>query len=204
METLRHERRFKFWILLLVSIVGLIGSMVWGFLSYVALQDQLAAMPRSDVPGQLAIDVVEPQTLTIFYEDPTVDAAFLVESSGASMFEAAPVELTVVGPSGGRVETAPYERNLRFDYDGRVLTALATIEMSSTGTYTIDVAGDVPVEAQISVGHIVDVGLIASVIGVVGLFVASVVGIVVAVVMMAVRGGRRKSPERAERPLVDV
>ena len=207
METVRGRSAWA-WVILWLSVTGLIGAMAWSFFSYGGLQDRLAELPRTAVPGEVDIEISEPDTLTVYYEDPTANNTFVVQSSGANTLTSAPVELTVTGPSGDLVETAPYERDLRFDYDGRVLIAIATIEATDAGTYTVAAEGDVADSARVSVGHIVVFGLVANVIGVVGLFLASVFGVAVAVIWIRVRRGRpaspEASPERTERPKVGV
>jgi hypothetical protein len=204
MTTMRRERTVWVSVLLWLSLAGLIGAIAWGFFSYGALQDRLANLPRAAVPGQVTVDVPEPQTLTIFYEDPTADGTFVVQTSGSNTITVSPVELTVTAPSGEEVAIAPYERDLRFDYDGRVLTAMATIDASTVGTYTVEASGDTPPSAQISVGHVVDVGLIAHAVGVIGLFLASLAGVATAGVLIAVRRRRVESSDESERPLVGV
>jgi hypothetical protein len=56
----------------------------------------------------------------------------------------------------------------------------------------------------VSVGHVVVVGLVANVVGVVGLFLVSVLGVTVAVAMIVAKRGRTASSHEAERPLVGV
>jgi hypothetical protein len=204
METVRRTRTVWLSVLFWLSLAGLIGAMAWGFFSYRGLEDRLAEMSRAVVPGEMDIEVTEPGTLTIFYEDPTADGTFVVQSSGSTTLAALPAELTVTGPSGERVAVAPYERDLRFDYDGRVLTAIAVIDATTAGTYNVEATGDVPAFAQVSVGHVVDVGLVANVVGVVGLFLVSVLGMAVAVVVIVAKRGRVASSDEAERPLVGV
>lgn len=204
METVRRTRTVWLSVLLWLSLAGLIGAMAGGVFSYRGLEGRLAEMSRAVVPGQVDIEVTEPDTLTIFYEDPTADGTFVVQSSGSNTLSALPVELTVTGPSGERVTVAPYERDLRFDYDGRVLTAIAVIDATTAGTYNVQATGDVPALAQVSVGHVVVVGLVANVVGVVGLFLVSVLGVTVAVAMIVAERGRIASSDGAERPLVGV
>jgi hypothetical protein len=204
MTTLQRERNPWLSILLWLSLVGLVGSLVWAFLSYGGLQDRLAGMSRVVVPGQVEVTVDEPETLTIFYEDPTADRMFVVRSSDHNTLDVSPVDLAVTGPSGERVATVPYERDLRFDYDGRLLIALETIDASTPGTYVVQVSGDVPATAQISVGHVIDVGLVVNVVAVIGLFLVSILGLGVAVVVFFVRRGNRSADDNIERPLVGV
>ncbi|MGA7271757.1 MAG: hypothetical protein WB239_11855, partial [Acidimicrobiia bacterium] len=190
MQTARRPSTGWIKAVLWLSVAGLVGAIVWGFFSYQSLQDRLAAMPRTAVPGQVAIQVQDPGTLTIFYEDPTAGGTFVVQSNATSTLTPSPVQLAVTGPSGESVPTSPYQRDLRFDYDGRIVTALATIDPSASGTYTIDVSGTVPSTARISVGDVVDFGLIASAAGAIVLFLGSLLALLVTVVMTAVRRSR--------------
>lgn len=204
METVRRTRTVWPWVLFWISLAGLIGAMVWGVFSYRGLEDRLAELSRAVVPGQVDIEVTEPDTLTIFYEDPTADGTFVVQSGGSNRLSALPVELTVTGPTGEGVTVAPYERDLRFDYDGRVLTAIAVIDATTAGTYNVQATGDVPALAEVSVGHVVVVGLVANVVGVVCLFLVSVLGVTVAVAVIFAKRGRIAPSDEAERPLVGV
>lgn len=201
MQSFQRPRTSWPWIIFWVALAGLVASVVWAFFSYGGLQDRLAALHRADVPGSVVIDVSAPQTLTVFYEDPSADAMFVVQSSDANTLPSVPVDLVVTGPSGDLIETARYERDLRFDYDGRLLTAMATFEAADAGTYTVEASGDVSAAVGVSVGEIVEYRLIAGVVGVVGLFIASLVGMTLALILIAVRRGRPPTSQ-PERPLV--
>lgn len=203
---MENVQRRTVWLSVLIglSLAGLIASMAWGFSSYRGLEDRLAGLSRAAIPGEVDIALTEPDTLTIFFEDPTAGGTFVVQSSPSNTFADLPVELTVHGPSGEPVAVSRYERDLRFDHDGRVVTAIAVIDATTAGTYNVRATGDVPALAQISVGHIVDLGLIANLVGVVGLFVVSVVGMVVPIVLIVLGRGRVVPSDEAGRPLVGV
>lgn len=190
MSTLERRPKVGLLVLLWLGLAGLIGSLAWGFFSYEGLQDRLAELPRSVVPGQIDVEVVEPQTQTIFFEDPSADQKFGVRSSPTSMLETPPVDLIVTGPSGERIDIQAYERDLRFDHDGRVLIAMATFEPAVAGRYSIEMSGDVPAGAEVSAGDVVDFGLVANFVALVGLFILSVVALAVAVVLRVGRRGR--------------
>lgn len=205
MQTVRRPSTGWISAVLWLSVAGLIGAIVWGFFGYRGLQDRLADLPRSAVPGQISIQVQEPDTLTVFYEDRAAGGAFVVQSSGTNTLTPSPVQLSVTGPSGESVPTSPYRRDLRFDYDGRIVTALATIDPSASGIYTIDVSGTVPSTARISVGDVVDFGLIANLAGAIVLFLGSLLALLVAVVMAAVGRGRAAAAGKVtEQPLSRV
>lgn len=204
MQTTRRGWSRWLTVLFWLSLIGLIGSMAGAFWSYGALQDRLADLPRTAVPGQVEVVVAGPQTLTIFYEDPTSSGIFLVQANRANTLTTSQLELTVTSPSGEAVETASYERDLRFDYEHRVLTAMATFDATSVGTYAIQVDGDVPAAAQVSVGRVVGIALIANVVGIVGLFVVSLIGLTLALVLTAVGRGRVSPSDATDRPLVGV
>lgn len=203
METVRSRRTVWVSVLLWLSLAGIIGAIAWGFLGARGLQDRLAALPRAVVPGQVDVEVAEPGTLTIFYEDPTADGTFVVQASGSNTLSALPVELTVTGPSGERINVAPYQRDLRFDYDGRVLTAIAVMDATIPGSYEVQATGDVPALAQISVGH-VDAGLVANVVALVALFLISGLGLAVAVMTIVATGRSGEPSHEAGRAPVGV
>lgn len=190
-------------VVLWLSLAGLIAAIAWGLYAYEGLQSRLSDFPRTAVPGELSVEVSQPQTLTIFYEDPIADRTFVVRSSDTNTLNAPPLELGVTGPSGDPIQTTRYERDLRFDHGGRVLTAMATFDADEAGTFTIEAAGNVPAEARASVGEVVEFELVANVLGVVGLFIGSLLGMTIALVFIGLKRGRTPSIE-AERPLVRV
>lgn len=170
-----------------ISVLGMIGSLAWGLYSYGELKDRLDQLPRTFVPGVANVEVDEPQTLTVFYEDPVSNGTFAVQSGGSNTLTASPVELTVSSPSGQEVDVLPYEADLRFDHEGRVLIAISTFSADSAGFYTVKVEGEVPPSARVSVGRVVESSLVATVIGVVGTFIVSVIGLLIAVVALSIR-----------------
>jgi hypothetical protein len=190
-------------VLLWLSIGGVIGSIIWAVLGYGGLQDRLADLTRLAVPGRIEVVVAEPQTLTIFYEDPTSGGPFVVRTSGSATTTTPPVVLSVNGPSSEMVTTTAYERDLRFDYDGRLLTAISTFDAVSAGIYTIEASGNVPTGALISSGRVVEAGLVANVVGMVGLFLLSLVGMAVAAIARVVQRHDAPSNE-VHRPMVGV
>lgn len=205
MQTVRRPSPGWITAVLWLSVAGLVGAIVWGFFGYQALQDRLAALPRTEVPGEVAVQVPKPGTLVIYYEDPSAAGAFVVRSSGTNTLTPSPVELAVTGPSGETVATTPYRRDLRFDHDGRVVTAVATIDASTSGTYTIEAGGTVPPTARVSVGDVVDGGLIANAAGAIVLFVGSLLALLAMVVLGAIRRGRAVSqPEPTAKPAARV
>jgi len=181
-----------------LALAGVIGAIVLGLFSYQTLQNRLDALSRVAVPGQVTIEIPElRQGLTIYYEDPTARGG-LVEAGGSNTLASSPLDLTVTGPSGESVATVPYERDLRFDHDGRVVTALATIDTPTAGTYTVQASGNVPPTAMVSVGRVVDFGLIAAWTGTIALFVGSLLLVLVTVTVAAInrrKVGTRGRPE---------
>jgi len=169
-----------------ISIAGVIAALVWGFLVYQALQSHLADLSRTPVPGKTTVEVSQPQTLTIFYEDPTAKGGFVVQSSKTSTLTSTPVDLEVTGPSGV-IAASPYQRDLRFRYDGRAVIAMATIEAPTAGTYAILVTGNSPSGAFVSVGNVAGSGLMASFVGAVVLFLLSLAAIALAGVVASNR-----------------
>jgi hypothetical protein len=170
-----------------LSLVGLIGTVAWGFLDYRGLVDRLDALPRTTVPGEVAVTAGAADTMTIFYEDPSVGGGFVVQSAGTNTLTSPPVEVSVTGPDGQAIGTAPYERDLRFDHDGRVVTAMETFQAPTAGTYTIEVTGQVPQAARVSAGVVIDSGLLIGVAGAVVLFLGTIAALAATVIVAATR-----------------
>jgi fermentation-respiration switch protein FrsA (DUF1100 family) len=87
------------------------------------------------------------------------------------------------------VATVPYGRDLRFSHDGRIVIALATIDMPTAGAYTVHVAGNVPPAALVSVGDVIDIRLIVGAAGAITLFGGSAFALVI-IMTVAVIGHR--------------
>ena len=170
-----------------LALVGILGAILLGFFSYQNLQNRVDALARIAVPGHITVEVPEPTGLTIYYEDPTARGGFIVQASGSNTLAFPPVALAVNGPSGESVATVPYEGDLRFNHDGRVVTALATIDAPTAGTYTIAVSGNVPAGPLVSVGDVVDLGLIVEAASAIALFVGSLLVLLTAVAVAAIK-----------------
>lgn len=205
MQTTRRPSTAWFWGAAGLALVGLVGAAVWGFLTYRNLQNRLDELPRTDVPGQVSFEVTEPQGMTVYYEDPDASGTFAVRASNrdGNTLAVSPVDVTITGPSGP-VGVADYETDLRFDVDGRVATALATFEAPAAGTYRVDVVGDVPTAARVSVGDVVDLGLLANAAGAVVLFVGTILAAGVIVLVAVKRTRPPTSTGEDARPLARV
>jgi hypothetical protein len=180
-----------------LGTVGMFAAVLWGFATYWMLQDRLDALSRTTVPGQVTIQASAPERVTIFFEDPSAPRGFLVRSASVTTLTPAPVDVVVTGPAGRVVTASPYERDLRFAHDGRVVIAMATIRVPVTGSYTIDVGGTVPPGTMVSVGTVLDGVVMVNAGGVVVLFVVSALAVLVAKVAAAVQ--RRRVPSGAGR-----
>ena len=205
MEAAQRPSTAWYWWAAVLVLVGVVGAAAWGFGTYRMLQHRLDALPRTGVPGEVTVGVDGPTGLTVFYEDPNAPGTFIVQADaiGDNTLASSPVTVTVTGPSGP-VPTAAYATDLRFDVNGRVATALKTFDAPTAGTYTVQVAGDVPAGVQVSVGHVVDTGLLANAAGAIVLFIASIpIGLIV-VLVTAVRRRRAPQPVEAPPPLTRV
>lgn len=196
MATTRRSSTRRAWTAAALVLAALIGAAVWGLLTYQDLQERLDALPRTTVPGEVTVDVTDAHGLTVFYEDPEAPTGFVVRSSQTTTISSSPVDLSVLGPSGP-VTLTRYDRDLRFDVDDRVATALMTFDAPEPGRYTLRATGDVPAGSMVSVGDVVDGGLLASTAGAIGLFVASIVaGAVIVVLSLAGPTGTPARPAR--------
>ena len=70
-------------------------------------------------------------------------------------------------------------------------TALSTIDTPTAGTYTVQASGNVPPTAMVSVGGVVDFGLIAAWTGTIALFVGSLLLLVVTLTAAAMEAAGR-------------
>ena len=68
---------------------------------------------------------------------------------------------------------------------------MATIDTPTAGTYTVQASGNVPPTAMVSVGGVVDFGLITAWTGTIALFVGSLLLILVTVTVAAIKRGQR-------------
>jgi hypothetical protein len=184
-----------------LAIAGVLVAIVWAFAGYLMLHSRLGGLQRAGVPGQMVINVPDAEGLTVFYEDPTGPGGFLVHAGSTNTLTNPPVDVTITGPSGQPIPTASYQRDLRFTHDGRTVTAVATFQAPTAGAYTLQTTGEVPPAAQVSVGHVIDVGLLASTAAAIGLFVAALLVLVVTALIRASTRPRRTSeagPENLE------
>ena len=99
MEPVRHPSTGWYWIAAGLALVGVLGAIALGAVGYVQLQDRLEALPRTDVPGTVTVDVDGPQGVTVFYEDPT-QGGFVARAGDANTLRFSPVDLAVTGPDG--------------------------------------------------------------------------------------------------------
>lgn len=185
-----------FWIAGALALAGMVGGIALGLHTYRLYEGRLDALARSAVPGEVTLEVAEPQVLTIHYEEPRISGGFAVRWNdvvGDGPVES-PVGLEVTGPSGSPIPTVAYGSDLSFDVGGRVATALATFDATEPGTYTVEATGDVPEDARVSVGHVVDGGMVARVVGAVLVFVGTLLVAALMVVVVAYRRSRTPQP----------
>lgn len=108
--------------------------------------------------------------------------------------------MIVTGPSGQTVQTSQYEHDLRFTHDGRTVAALSTFEADTPGSYAIDVSGTVPSTARVSVGDVVELGLVVNGGGAIALFVGSLLATLVLAAIRRRRAVPRQNAVRTAEP----
>ncbi len=173
-----------------LALVGVIVAIVWGFLGYRMLQDRLASLARTPVPGQVTIHTDGPQRVTLFYEDPTAPGGFVVRAGDSGTPASAPIDIAVTDQAGRSAATTPYGRDLRFTHRGRTVIALATLDVPAAGSYTIRAGGDVATGAGIAVGTVVDAGMLINGIGAVVVFVLGILALAVVIIAPRITSGR--------------
>ena len=197
MQEARRPSTAWFWFAGVIAVVGVVTGVAMGWHTYGVLQARLDELPRSEVPGQVLVDVTAPQGMTVFYEDPAAPGGFVVEWRRFGT-AGGPVDLHVADPSGEAVPVQAYVGELRFDVGDRVAVASATFEATAPGTYTVTVDGTVPAGARVSVGQVVDDGLLARATGAVGVLVGSLAVAAAVVVVVGVMRARTRDPARRD------
>lgn len=204
MQSVRRPSTAWFWAAGAIAVVGVVAAIAWGWQTYGVLEARLDDLPRSEVPGEVLVDVAEPHGMTVFYEDPAVAGGFVVEWRRFGTADH-PVDVRVTDPSGRAVAVDAYVGELRFDVGDRVAIATATFEAPAPGTYTVTVDGDAPAGARVSVGQVVDAGLVARATGAVGVLVGSLAVAAAIVIVVGVMRARTRDLARQDgRELVDA
>jgi hypothetical protein len=123
--------------------LALLGAIVWGTIVLFSWGGTIEDLPRTAVPGELALDVEEGQDQVIYVERETWTATTPLDVD---------VELEVLDPDGEPVAVESYDAPVNYRWIELVGQAHATFDATTSGTHTVTVAGQVDDDTRISVG----------------------------------------------------
>ena len=164
---------------LLVASVALGTALV--VLAVRQLNHQVAALERVAVPGLRQVYLDHSGTYTIYYETPN-----------APHRPDRPVRVAVFAPDGSSVaiHLIPASHDETYGAGGHQGVAVATFSINRAGRYEVSVTADSPeAGADLALGNVNILGLVLGVLAGIGV---SVVGIVLALVMLVVTLVRRR------------
>jgi hypothetical protein len=163
----RRPARAATWIAVLLAITGVVVAIVYAGIGAFDAWQAPDRFARS-VAGAAVTTPLEAGHETVVY----------VEGSAPVI---AARDLQVTGPAGDVVTVRAYERELKYDRDGGLATAVAAFTPPVDGTYTVETTADLA-GAQLAVGP--DIGDAlggrlgeAGLIALLGLFVAAAIGV---------------------------
>lgn len=119
----------RYWPGLLIAVIGMVAGVAIGINSYQDSQQQIDTFARMSIPGEVTVQIDQPDQQVIYYEG--------VDNLG---FE--DLEITVSDPTGVPVTIKPFDGELI--YETTNLTqghAMATFDTDRAGTYEIQVSG---------------------------------------------------------------
>ena len=179
-------RAYWYWVGGLVIAAGMIGAVAWLVSGLVGLSDTVDDFERVPFVGGGTVVIDEAGGQVVY-----------VEPGGGSFPSS--MRISVVGPAGEPIATAPYGGSLTYDFGGRSGAALATFDAPVAGEYQVaavetgsSVARELAVGPSFA-GHLVRTIVVPFVIGGVGV-IAGVVIIVVTAVRRS-RERRRRQPQ---------
>lgn len=162
------------WIAGLITIVGVVGAIVWGLTAYSSIGDRMDGFARTSLPGRLTAPLDTTGTYAVFFEAADTDGVPVLD-------------LRATDPAGNPVPVDRYDAELVFEHDDTMSRAIATFEARTPGDYVVTASGDMPGPATFAVGRIPATG-VAAVVGAVVLLFASIgAGIVIALVTLLLR-----------------
>lgn len=147
-----------------LGILGIIGSLLWGAWVLWHLSGDFDAMPRTEIPGEVTVNLDEPGERVVYYERNTL-VATPVEPG---------IEVSVTGPDGSPVVSEPTTR-VQYRTMQTVRQPHVSFPVTEPGSYTVTASGN-PADdgATLSVGPRVGLSSVASLSGPVVALLAAV------------------------------
>jgi hypothetical protein len=155
-NTSGRSRRSRYWLAATVAAVGVLVAIVWGGVVTAGALDTIDDLPRSEIPGNLTLDIDQPDVQTVSYERRTFTATTPLDRD---------IDLEVSGPDAEPVTVEPYDTPVTYRAWRLVGQAHATFEADVAGQYTVTVDGDAPDDASIAVAADPPTRLVSGFIG---------------------------------------
>jgi hypothetical protein len=137
----RGQRRARWWGA--AAGLALLGAIVWGTIVLFSWGGMIEDLPRTAVPGEVAVDVEEGPVPVIYVERETWTATTPLDVD---------VELEVLDPNGELVPVESYDAPVNYRWIELVGQAYATFDATTSGTHTVTVEGQVDDDTRVSVG----------------------------------------------------
>lgn len=156
----------------LIAVFALVVALAWGAVMVVGLSSDVQDFPRTDIPGDLTVDIEETGTQVVYYERRAWFATVPVDVD---------LEVTVTGPDGQPVPVTELDGTANYRLLRLVGQSEASFVADAAGTYTVTVEDDPPHEdASVAVGESVTRTVLRDLAGpaivlVAGLVVAAIV-----------------------------
>jgi hypothetical protein len=141
-NTTGRSPRSRIWLAATVAAVGVLVAIVWGGIVTAGALDTIDDLPRSEVPGDLTLDIDQPGVQTVYYERRTFTATTPLDRD---------IDLEVSGPDAEPVTVEPSDTPVTYRAWRLVGQTHATFEADVAGQYTVTVDGDAPDDASIAV-----------------------------------------------------
>ena len=121
--------RAGYWIGGGLIVAGVVGAVLWGVLSFLAIDDTVDDFARAPAPGMARVEL-EARKYIVYVEGPGVDRDF-----------SAPVEILVVDPSRDwALPVADYSASLTYSMSGHSGRAQGTVTPPRAGVYELRAA----------------------------------------------------------------
>ena len=174
--------RAWYWVGGAVVVVGMVAGVLWGFLGFVSLSDDVKGFERVPADGGGEITLAGDGGYTIYYE-----------SASGNVVEDLPAgQVSLVPADGGEpVALDDYGGRLTYDFGGHAGQALFTFEIDRPGRYVVESTSEG--RGDLAVGPGVGGRLVGTVVGAVLLAVG---GVVVGAIMLIVTAVARHNAGR--------
>jgi hypothetical protein len=178
-----------YWIAAAIALVTVVAGVMWAVVSFVDLRHDIDHFARTDVPGQVGLQLAGSTGQVLYYEGPGAPTLSMLDVS-------------VTDPHGGSVTIREYGGDVEYDAPGGAVgRAVGTFDTSESGSYTVETGASLPTNAVLAVGSSIVRGsggkVAAGAVGAIaGLVIAGAIALVTAVRRSGARGTVRPTNAR--------